>query len=486
MIHCAVKTNGVKPTWGPGAGIQRVSPSRAALHPLQHSRAGVITLFRVASPSARKTGMLIDIEEETENLTPAGFRNRGTNGVNRSSTIDSLGELPRTYGQDIVFLVAQEPRRLFAYWDIDISRHPGGQTFLRVYDSEDRVESETEVTFEVRNWYVPVQTSGARYMVEIGYYRRSVWNPLASSRIVESPRDSLSDSYDFSYATIPCRAGFSDLQEAMGPMTRPGEMLVETIVRIQKTNGLWTFTNALIASCFLKLGKKSRSALSNAFSKKAGDPDILPQTLTANCAEASGSSWETREIELQTKVLLSLIHFVSSSLPESARASWESAALTSLLQTSTSSSWPETARSSWETGALSSWLQAITSSWPETARSSWETGALSSWLQAVTSSWPETARSSWETGALSSWLQAVTSSWPETARSSWETGALSSWLQAVTSSWPETARSSWETGAFSSWSEAFIAEWIESPASSWGASEEMSSFGAVEKELLCG
>ena len=378
--------------------------------------------------------MLIDIEEETENLTPAGFRNRGTNGVNRSSTIDSLGELPRTYGQDIVFLVAQEPRRLFAYWDIDISRHPGGQTFLRVYDSEDRVESETEVTFEVRNWYVPVQTSGARYMVEIGYYRRSVWNLLASSRIVESPRDSLSDSYDFSYATIPCRAGFSDLQEAMGPMTRPGEMLVETIVRIQKTNGLWTFTNALIASCFLKLGKKSRSALS----KKAGDPDILPQTLTANCAEASGSSWETREMELQTNVLLSLIHFVSSSLPESARASWESAALTSLLQTSTSSSWPETARSSWETGALSSWLQAVTSSWPETARSSWETGALSSWLQAVTSSWPETARSSWETGALSSW------------------------------------------------SEAFIAEWIESPASSWGASEEMSSIGAVEKELLCG
>ena len=57
--------------------------------------------------------------------------------------IDQLGELPQGYGSDTIFLVAQEPHWLFTYWDIDISRHPGGKTFLRVYENESTVEAKS-------------------------------------------------------------------------------------------------------------------------------------------------------------------------------------------------------------------------------------------------------------------------------------------------------------------------------------------------------
>ena len=75
--------------------------------------------------------------------------------------LEELGELPRSYGTDSIFLVAQEPHWLFTYWDIDISLHPGGKTFLRVYGAGDQQETEIEVSFETRNWYIPVKHAGA-------------------------------------------------------------------------------------------------------------------------------------------------------------------------------------------------------------------------------------------------------------------------------------------------------------------------------------
>ncbi|TSA37758.1 MAG: hypothetical protein D4R65_00220, partial [Verrucomicrobiaceae bacterium] len=51
--------------------------------------------------------------------------------------LDNIGDLPRSYGSDTIFLVAQEPHWLFTYWDIDIALHPGGKTFLRIFGSDE-------------------------------------------------------------------------------------------------------------------------------------------------------------------------------------------------------------------------------------------------------------------------------------------------------------------------------------------------------------
>ncbi|MEN9469814.1 MAG: hypothetical protein RL630_1547, partial [Verrucomicrobiota bacterium] len=79
--------------------------------------------------------------------------------------IDKLGSLPHSYGTNSIFLAAQDPRWLFTYWDIDISRHPGGPCHLRLEDEIGEIEQEITVPFETRNWYVPVKTAGKSYTI---------------------------------------------------------------------------------------------------------------------------------------------------------------------------------------------------------------------------------------------------------------------------------------------------------------------------------
>ncbi|MCX7869771.1 MAG: DUF4912 domain-containing protein, partial [Terrimicrobiaceae bacterium] len=107
------------------------------------------------------------------------FAATASGGGLAAADVDNLGELPRSYGEDILFVVAQEPHWLFAYWDIDISKHPGGPAFLRVINASGEIEAEIEVPFETRNWYIPVRQAGSLYTVEFGYCRGERWNLLA-------------------------------------------------------------------------------------------------------------------------------------------------------------------------------------------------------------------------------------------------------------------------------------------------------------------
>ena len=159
----------------------------------------------------------------------------------KSVDLDHLGELPQSYGSDTIFLIAQEPHWLFTYWDIDISRHPGGKTFLRVYEGEKTVEAKIEVPFETRNWYIPVKRAGAKYTVEIGYNRGSVWKVIARSHTIETPPDHLSDSDQFDYATIPLHLSFQKLVESIQQGIQTGETLITALSRLQKEGKPFAF-----------------------------------------------------------------------------------------------------------------------------------------------------------------------------------------------------------------------------------------------------
>jgi hypothetical protein len=60
----------------------------------------------------------------------------------------------------MIYLVAQDPHWLFTYWDIDISRHPGGPCFLRVEDASGALEQEIEVPFRDAQLVYPGEKSG--------------------------------------------------------------------------------------------------------------------------------------------------------------------------------------------------------------------------------------------------------------------------------------------------------------------------------------
>ena len=145
--------------------------------------------------------------------------------------LNDLGSLPRSYGEEVLFLVAQDPNWLFTYWDIDISRHPGGPCILRVEEASGVLEQEIEVSFETRNWYIPVKKAGGSYAVEMGFHRYGKWNSIARSPIATTPRDKFSESAAFDFATLPMHISFQRLVENVSNSFASSEELLPTLIK---------------------------------------------------------------------------------------------------------------------------------------------------------------------------------------------------------------------------------------------------------------
>ncbi len=421
----------------------------------------------------------------------------------KSVDLDHLGELPKSYGSDTIFLIAQEPHWLFTYWDIDISRHPGGKTFLRVYEGEKTVEAEIEVPFETRNWYIPVKRAGAKYTVEIGYNRGSVWKVIARSHTIETPPDHLSDSDQFDYATIPLHLSFQKLVESIQQGIQTGETLITALSRLQKEGKPFAFGSDALPGISLEQRIVLEALLGSNFIEELASGGLSSQEVEAKVrkyleeklsSQGPISSFSREQWSAAESSLFSALGALSSeqvaSWGPAELSSWAAAVLSSWAAAGESSGWSGESLGSWaraaeSSGGLASWFQAGESSWAQAAISSWLKGAESSWAQAAISSWLKGAQSSWAQAAISSWFQGAESSWAGAAISSWLQGAQSSWSQAALSSWLQGAQSSWAQAALSSWSQASVTSWSQAAVTSWsGASEWVSSFGVARNFFM--
>ncbi|MFY8216678.1 MAG: DUF4912 domain-containing protein, partial [Chthoniobacterales bacterium] len=155
--------------------------------------------------------------------------------------VDDAGDLPHSYGVDTIFLIAQDPHWLFTYWDINISKHPGGPTFLRCCFADGEVEQEIEVPFETRNWYIPVKKSGTEYFVAIGYHRSGAWQEIARSESVLTPPEELSEDGGFDFATVPLHLSFQRLAENLHSVLKSGENLMHAVSRMQRSGDFSAF-----------------------------------------------------------------------------------------------------------------------------------------------------------------------------------------------------------------------------------------------------
>ena len=419
-------------------------------------------------------------------------------------SIDDLGQLPRTYGLDSIFLVAQEPHWLFTYWDIDISRHPGGPCFLRV-EHNGVVEQEIEVPFETRNWYIPAKNAGAKYFVEIGFYRSKSWNLIARSGDVVTPRDRVSEVAGFDYATIPLHVSF--------------QRLVETVEQSFQTYG--SLVPALSGAQKLISGRLFEAPVSEI---PAPERQILGLLLGSEfLANLSSMQWGSQELhsavhqrlqerlnsgELAEIVSRLQLGVAESSLFSAFAARWGAEITSGSWNTSSGgfserftlglsswitgalTSWTSAAQSSWSTGALASWSAGAKgseafASWPAEVKDKWAALVLSSWPQGLSGNWPSGPLSSWPTGIQSSWFEAVQTSWFSALQSSWSGGVETSALGAAAStnlnSWLETVLFSWGGVNLSSWAESVVSSW-NNAESSWGSSEAGPAF-SEEQEL---
>jgi hypothetical protein len=471
--------------------------------PRARSKAGA-SVKKVKSPDEESTSLPKKTARRRAKMPVVG------ESVASGDLLNDLGSLPRSYGEEVMFLVAQDPHWLFTYWDIDISRHPGGPCILRVEHASGDLEQEIEVSFETRNWYIPVQKAGGSYAVEMGFHRYGKWNSIARSPIVTTPRDKFSESAAFDFATLPMHISFQRLVENVSHSFASSEELLPALIKLQQT---------------LPLG------LSSGFPLEARDREILQALLGSEIlAGISSGQWNSEELHsaisqrLRESLSSAEVEEFFSRLPqwnsESALFSGFQKLATELSGSSSflgsagfvgllvglqelqaeSSLFSAFQKFSAELAASSSsmgsaafvgllarlqHLQAESSLFSQFQKMSTEISSSSSQLgSAAFTEMLATNLSSWLTGLITSWggggasetllrLSAPTS-WSGVELSSASEfaarAALSSWLAESSSSWKGSEVSMQALAAISSWSSEIMAA-QGFAASSWSASQ---------------
>jgi len=153
---------------------------------------------------------------------------------------EDLGELPGTYQQDTIFLVARDPRWLFSYWDFDWARYAGSemrggvaQFFLRVSTAAGADAALVEIKPEARNWYVPVAQPGTDYLAEIGFFDKSgAWHSVVKSQVATTPADGVAEEAPAEFATVPAHLSYERLLEMVREKMEEGESLIAALARI--------------------------------------------------------------------------------------------------------------------------------------------------------------------------------------------------------------------------------------------------------------
>jgi hypothetical protein len=151
---------------------------------------------------------------------------------------EDLGELPQSYGQDTLFLIARDPHWLFAYWDVNWfpwqSKCVDGKFFLKLFAADGAVEFSAQIHPDARNWYIPAKQSGASYHVELGCTGADgEWLCVARSGSAATPQDKFSESAEADFATVPIHLTFQRLVEMVRGRMREGESLITALARLQ-------------------------------------------------------------------------------------------------------------------------------------------------------------------------------------------------------------------------------------------------------------
>ena len=253
--------------------------------------------------------------------------------------IDNLGDLPRSYGDEKIFVIAQEPHWLFCYWDYTLTEGIEGAIFLRHgREGTERPEAEVPVPTETNSWYLSVRDADADYYVELGHYNGGHWKTLTRSGTVLTPRDTLAGFGDPVFANMPFHATFQQLVEKLRGEMREGESLAAALARLQGRGDLplGRLSPAQRIALDRLIDTELGSLTSGDLASYLGSPGASSFSggLAQSSWAAGAASWAQAPGGFSSAFL---------GLPG---ASWESAL----------GSWSSAAMSSW--GAVSSWMSS--------------------------------------------------------------------------------------------------------------------------------
>jgi hypothetical protein len=135
--------------------------------------------------------------------------------------------LPEHYGTKRLFLVARDPRWLYAHWDFSREEQHAlnqlsadGHLSLRVHLNapDGRLVTQTKLQAESRHWFLPVAQGETKYVAELGYdSARGAWVSLAFSNPVVTPSETIAPDTSIMLATLPPDVPFQEVLETLAP-----------------------------------------------------------------------------------------------------------------------------------------------------------------------------------------------------------------------------------------------------------------------------
>ena len=176
----------------------------------------------------------VPFELSQEPVTPEGPHEVPSADTVPAPAYEHLGELPATYGTQSVYLVAYDPKQLFAYWDVDWAGSPAARYALRVCRADGQLETQLDISAADAGRYIPIRQPGGTYYVEMGTSARDgAWQPAAHSPRVTMPPDGLSGEIEPKFATLPFHLSFQRLLELIQNAMGTHEGLTAALARLQ-------------------------------------------------------------------------------------------------------------------------------------------------------------------------------------------------------------------------------------------------------------
>jgi hypothetical protein len=192
--------------------------------------------------------------------------------------------LPRVYGAPLLFAIAQDPRTLFIYWNVDWSNvFAAGepidrQVYLRVKKADGTDESQSAVEPMLGSYHATVAEPRGVYGVDLGYYDGGgAWNLVANSETVTMPPETASENVSVDLATVPFHISFQRLIDLFRASN--GNALATILSRLQNRT-VTAEERALLTEDEMELFKAMDLSLADMDSDRRGfagrsDEDLL-------------------------------------------------------------------------------------------------------------------------------------------------------------------------------------------------------------------
>ena len=221
----------------------------------------------------------------------------------------------RNYGDARLWLVARDPRCLFAYWEFRPEEHADAvgedglaHFFLRIFCDGGEAVSSAEIEPYPGDAFIPGQSPATTHFAELGFYAGEIWCFIARSGLTHTPPEIPPEDEPAVFATIPAQVSLAKMRRILAASALPGESLAMTAARIQddaRNHSEWTPEHERLLAEILGAGAAAPDGSSAssfaltarrklATTAKAATPGIpIPASQTGNAPASPGAGWSS-------------------------------------------------------------------------------------------------------------------------------------------------------------------------------------------------